>query len=123
LTICQSHYSGTGGTGGSGAGGVDGDHIAMGNPSATTNIANENNYLMEKAQFKLSYNRSKQLLTASWHLDPTWIGTATRQDDFRAIPLPAGWQVLQATLEAVLTEVTLPRLTEPALLLLTLKLS
>jgi hypothetical protein len=58
LTICQSHYSGTGGTGGSGAGGVDGDHIAMGNPSATTNIANENNYLMEKAQFKLSYNRS-----------------------------------------------------------------
>jgi endonuclease G len=32
----------------------------MGNPSgATTNIANENNYLMEKAQFKLSYNRSK----------------------------------------------------------------
>jgi endonuclease G len=67
-----------------GAGGVDGDHIAMGNPSgATTNIANENNYLMEKAQFKLSYNRSKATLTASWHLDPTWIGTAT-QDDFRA---------------------------------------
>jgi DNA/RNA endonuclease G (NUC1) len=57
-----------------GAGGVDGDHIAMGNPSgATTNIANENNYLMEKAQFKLSYNRSKATLTASWHLDPTWM--------------------------------------------------
>jgi endonuclease G len=110
-----------------GAGGVDGDHIAMGSPSgATTNIANENNYLMEKAQFKLSYNRSKATLTVSWHLDPTWIGTATRQDDFRAdTTLPAGWYqvVLQATLEAVLTEVTIARLTEPALLLLTLKLS
>jgi hypothetical protein len=37
----------------------------MGSPSgATTNIANENNYLMEKAQFKLSaYNRSKATLT------------------------------------------------------------
>jgi endonuclease G len=84
----------------------------MGNPSgATTNIANENNYLMEKAQFKLSYNRSKANSNCSWHLDPTWIGTATRQDDFRAdTTLPAGWYqvVLQATLEAVLTEVTIP---------------
>ena len=93
-------YSGTGGTGGSGAGGVDGDHIAMGNPSgATTNIANENNYLMEKAQFKLSYNRSKATPNwVSWHLDPTWIGTATRQDDFRAdTTLPAGWYQVGST--------------------------
>lgn len=91
---------GTGDTGGNGAVGIDGDHIAMGNPSgATTNIANENNYLMEKAQFKLSYNRSKATPNwVSWHLDPTWIGTATRQDDFRAdTTLPAGWYQVGST--------------------------
>jgi endonuclease G len=79
---------------GGGIGGVDGDHIAMGNPSgATAVITNENNYLMEKVQFKLSYNRSRATANwVSWHLDPTWIGTATRQDDFRAdTTLPAGW--------------------------------
>ena len=92
-------YNGGGGTGG-GAGGLDGDHIAMGNPSgATADITNENNYLMEKVQFKLSYNRSKATANwVSWHLDPSWIGTATRQDDFRADnTLPAAWYHVGST--------------------------
>ena len=36
------------------------DHLIMGNPSnAVTDIASENNYLMSKAQYALSYNRSR----------------------------------------------------------------
>jgi endonuclease G len=88
------------GAGGSGTGGVDGDHIAMGNPSgATADITNENNYLMEKVQYKISYNRSKATPNwVSWHLDPSWIGTATRQDDFRAdTTLPASWYQVGST--------------------------
>jgi hypothetical protein len=51
-----------GGTGG--VGGVDGDHIAMGSLSgATTNIANENNYLMEKLSLNFHTIVQKQLLT------------------------------------------------------------
>ncbi len=38
------------------------DPLVLGNPTnATTNIANENNYLMTKAQYSLSYNRSKAI--------------------------------------------------------------
>ena len=88
------------GTGGSGTGGVDGDHIAMGNPSgATTDITNENNYLMEKVQYKLSYNRSKATANwVSWHLDPSWTGAAPRQDDFRAdTTLPSSWYQVGST--------------------------
>jgi endonuclease G len=66
----------------------------MGNPSnAVTDIAQENNYLMSKPQYALSYNRSRAIPNwVSWHLDPLWLGTAPRQDDFREDPtLPAGW--------------------------------
>jgi endonuclease G len=70
------------------------DHLLLGNPSnATTDIANENNYLMVKPQYALSYNRSRATANwVSWRLDSTWIGTAPRQDDFRPDPtLPADW--------------------------------
>jgi endonuclease G len=74
------------------------DHLLLGNPSnATTDVANENNYLMVKPQYSLSYNRSKATANwVSWRLDASWIGSAQRQDDFRPDPaLPAGWyQVL-----------------------------
>jgi endonuclease G len=66
----------------------------MGNPSnAVADIAFENNYLMSKPQYALSYNRSRAIPNwVSWHLDPLWLGTAPRQDDFREDPtLPAGW--------------------------------
>lgn len=70
------------------------DHLIMGNPSnAVTNIAQENNYLMSKPQYALSYNRSRAIPNwVSWHLDSLWLGSAPRQDDFREDPtLPAGW--------------------------------
>ena len=70
------------------------DHLLLGNPSsATTDVANENNYLLVKNQYALSYNRSRATANwVSWKLDSSWIGTAPRQDDFRPDPdLPAGW--------------------------------
>lgn len=74
------------------------DPLVFGNPSnATPNIANENNYLMLKPQYSLSYNRSKATSNwTAWRLDSSWVGTTPRQDDFRAdSTLPAGWyQVL-----------------------------
>lgn len=92
-----------GGTGGGGTGGgtgVDGDHMAMGNPSGATNlVANENNYLMQKTQFALSYNRSRATANwVSWYLSPSWMGTTPRQDDFRAdVTLPTGWYRVGST--------------------------
>lgn len=68
--------------------------LLLGNPSnATPDIANENNYLMFKPQYTLSYNRSKATANwVAWRLDSSWIGSAPRQDDFRPDPaLPAGW--------------------------------
>lgn len=74
------------------------DPLLFGNPSnATPDIANENDYLMEKPQYSLSYNRGKATPNwTAWRLDSSWIGTTNRQDDFRPdTSLPAGWyQVL-----------------------------
>lgn len=74
-------------------------HLTMGNPSgATADIGNPTNYLMTKPQYILSYHRDNGRANwVSWHLDTTWLGSAPRQDDYRAdTSLPAGWyQVLQ----------------------------
>jgi endonuclease G len=70
------------------------DPLTLGNPSgATPDIANENNYLMQKPQYTLSYNRSKGTPNwVAWRLDTTWLGSAPRQDDYRPDPsLPTGW--------------------------------
>lgn len=70
------------------------DPLLLGNPSnATSDVANENNYLMVKPQYTLSYNRSKaEPNWVAWRLDAGWLGTAPRQDDFRPDPqLPADW--------------------------------
>lgn len=74
------------------------DPIILGNPTfATTNIADENNYLMTKAQYSLAYNRSTATPRwVAWRLDSSWIGTAPRQDDYRPDPaLPAAWYHVQ----------------------------
>lgn len=94
-----------GGTGGGGTGGTDPNptnsvHLTFGNPSdALTDIALENNYLLVKDQYVMSYNRSRATANwVSWHLDPSWIGSATRQDDFRADnTLPSGWYQVGST--------------------------
>lgn len=71
------------------------DPLTLGNPSgATPDVANENNYLMVKPQYTLSYNRSKgEPNWVGWRLDSTWItGAADRQDDYRPDPaLPSNW--------------------------------
>ncbi|MEO8647552.1 MAG: DNA/RNA non-specific endonuclease [Acidobacteriota bacterium] len=72
--------------------------LIFGNPSgATADIANENNYLMLKPQYTLSYNRSRATANwVAWRLDSSWVGSADRQNDFRPdTSLPNGWyQVL-----------------------------
>jgi DNA/RNA endonuclease G (NUC1) len=72
----------------------DEDPLILGNPSnSTPDIANENNYLMPKPQYTLSYNRSKATPNwVAWHLTSAWIGSTPRQDDYRPDPaLPADW--------------------------------
>ncbi len=69
-------------------------NLAMGNPSgATTNTAFPDNYLMDKPNYVLSYNRSRGTSNwVSWYLNSASLGSATRQDDFRADnTLPSGW--------------------------------
>ncbi|MEP7213874.1 MAG: DNA/RNA non-specific endonuclease [Acidobacteriota bacterium] len=70
------------------------DPLIFGNPTnATPDIANENNYLMPKPQYTISYNRMKATPNwVAWRLDSTWIGSTPRQDDYRPdTSLPAGW--------------------------------
>lgn len=75
-------------------------HITMGNPSnAVTDENDPFNYLMDKPQYVLSYHRDRGIPNwTSWHLDPTWLGTTPRQDDFREdTSLPGGWYQVQET--------------------------
>ncbi|HEX8136386.1 MAG TPA: tandem-95 repeat protein [Pyrinomonadaceae bacterium] len=70
------------------------EHLVMGIPSpATFDVANENDYLMKKPEYALSYNRSKAIPNwTSWHLDSSWFGPQSRTNTFRADPeLPADW--------------------------------
>ncbi len=70
------------------------DPLLLGNPSgATGDVANENNYLMIKPQYSLSYSRAKATPNwVAWRLDTSWLGSAQRQDDYRPDPdLPAAW--------------------------------
>src|ERR1041384_1231104 len=76
------------------------EHLTMGNPSnAVTDVLQPSNYLMEKPQYSMSYNRDRgESNWVSLHLDTTWLGSAPRQNDFRAdTTLPAGWYQVQAT--------------------------
>ena len=70
------------------------DHLALGNPSkARVVLANTDNYLMQKPQFVLSYNRTKGIPNwVSWQLDQTWLGDVERRNNFRADQsLPPTW--------------------------------
>lgn len=72
----------------------DEDPLLLGNPTdATTDVANEFNYLMVKPQYSLSYHRTNGRPNwVAWRLDSSWIGGAPRQDDYRPDPaLPAAW--------------------------------
>ncbi len=69
-------------------------HLTMGNPNgATADLGQPDNYLMEKPEFSLSYNRTRGTANwVSWHLSDEWTGTLARVDTFRADPaVPADW--------------------------------
>jgi endonuclease G len=79
---------------------IPSEHLTMGNPSnAVTNVLVPDNYLMEKPQYSMSYNRDRgESNWVSWHLSVSWLGSAPRQNDFRAdTTLPTGWYQVQAT--------------------------
>jgi len=67
------------------------ENLAMGNPSNAG--SDPDNYLMEKKDYVVSYNRSRGLANwVSWHLSSAWKGNSTRTDDFRPdSQLPSGW--------------------------------
>jgi endonuclease G len=75
-------------------------HMTLGNPSgATKDVSQPTNYLLEKPQYALSYNRDRGIPNwVSWHLDKADLGSADRQDDFRADDmLPNGWYRVQSS--------------------------
>lgn len=75
-------------------------HLTFGNPTdAATDVNQPNNYLMEKPEFALSYNRDRGTPNwVSWHLDDSWVGSLARVDTFRPDPaVPSDWYRVQAT--------------------------
>ncbi|OCQ88966.1 nuclease [Nostoc sp. MBR 210] len=61
-------------------------HLTMGNPSGATNSGTtSNNLLLVKPQYVTSHNCAKGIPNwVSWQLNSSWLGSAPRQDDFRA---------------------------------------
>ena len=75
-------------------------HLTMGNPSgATADLDTPGDYLMEKPELALSYNRDNGTPNwVSWHLDDSWTGNLVRNDTFRPDPeVPPAWYRVQAT--------------------------
>jgi endonuclease G len=62
------------------------EHLLLGNSSnVTADPANANNFLIQKLQYTLSYNRDRGTpIWVSWHIRKDWLGNAPLQDDFRA---------------------------------------
>lgn len=70
------------------------NHLILGNPSrATTSVSNADNFLIEKPQYALSYNRTKGTPNwVSWQLNRFWLGQTPRQNNFHPDDtLPQGW--------------------------------
>ena len=70
-------------------------NLAMGNPSsAVTNISYPHNYLIEKTQFCLSYDKDRGIPNwVAWQVNSTWSnGTAVRKDNYLADGMvPGAW--------------------------------
>ncbi|MEL6814171.1 MAG: DNA/RNA non-specific endonuclease [Cyanobacteria bacterium J06598_3] len=61
----------------------DSEHLTFGNPS-NAGQDNPNNFLLEREQYALSYNKARNVLNwASWRVDRRWLGRTDRQNDFR----------------------------------------
>jgi endonuclease G len=79
---------------------IDNDHMLFGNLSNASLLTDSiNNYLMRKAFYSLSYNRTRGTANwVSWHLFAADLGSTPRQDDFRTDnTLPFGWYQVPAT--------------------------
>ncbi len=74
------------------------EHLTLGNPSQAAKT-DPDNYLVEKPQFALSYNRSRGISNwVSWHLSPEWRGDAARSKTFKPDPdLPAGYSTVRSS--------------------------
>jgi endonuclease G, mitochondrial len=58
-------------------------HLTMGNPSGAN--TSYSNLLLNKSQYAVSYNCYRGTPNwVSWQLNTSWLGSAPRQDDFRA---------------------------------------
>lgn len=68
-------------------------NLLLGNPSqATASITTPNNYLIERPQYVVSYNRDQGIPNwASWQLQSSWLGTLPRQEFLTDPNLPEGW--------------------------------
>jgi endonuclease G, mitochondrial len=69
-------------------------NLVLGNPSgATREQSNENNYLITRPQYTLSYSRKRGIPNwVAWELDRSWLGESGRSGRF--LPddeLPEGW--------------------------------
>ncbi|WP_259014094.1 DNA/RNA non-specific endonuclease [Emticicia fluvialis] len=73
------------------------NNLAMGNPG-NASTSNDNNYLIIKPQYVLSYSRERSSANwVSWHLSSAWLGNAERTDHFRADEtLPKDWYRVQS---------------------------
>ena len=79
---------------------ADDDHLLPGNPTnAQTNTAYTSNYLKDYGYYKLSYNSITSTPNwVAWHLQSEDLGSAPRQDDFRADnTLPNAWYRVVST--------------------------
>ncbi|HEX3758039.1 MAG TPA: DNA/RNA non-specific endonuclease [Kofleriaceae bacterium] len=85
--ISITDFSGTGG-GGGGGGGTGGGaklsvHTTLGIP-APTSTTTANAFLSVKADYVVSYNGSRKVPNwVSWELNPSYLGSIDRQNDFR----------------------------------------
>jgi len=70
-------------------------HLTLGNPSDASEF-DPRNYLINKPQYVLSYNRDQGTANwVSWQLNQSWLGSTSRQDNFRSDEsLPEGWELI-----------------------------
>lgn len=59
----------------------------------------DGDYVISRTQYVLSYNRYTACANwVAWNMNASWVGSAARQDDFRADPLiPSGYPVVSET--------------------------
>src|SRR5262249_55631242 len=78
-----SSGGGGGGGGGGGSGAALSRHTTLGIP-APASTSDVNNFLSGKSGYVVSYNRSRKVPNwVSWELNTSYLGSVTRQDDFR----------------------------------------